>query len=190
MRWRGIPCRGKPLVSHGEETRGLGLWALTGYGSSKPLLCPNQGFNVTSKACVTHPFQLYPCRGVRGQRASPPVVMVEMVWDAGVLYQLLVKPPYALECSKLRLSLSVFQGSPSWWICDGFCAWPCEQFSPGNPDSHLQSCRVWQRVMNMAQLEGRHQACIWKYLCTQLDKTTTNQKNTRWWRIQTSGANQ
>jgi hypothetical protein len=34
---------------------------------------------------------------------------------------------------------------------------------PGNPDPHLESCRVWQRVMKIAQLEGRHQAYIWKY---------------------------
>ena len=33
--------------------------------------------------------------------------------------------------------------------------------------------------MKTAQLEGRHQACVWKYHCTQLDNTTTNQKNSR-----------
>ena len=31
---------------------------------------------------------------------------------------------------------------------------------PGNPDPHLESCRVCQQVMKMAQLEGGNQACI------------------------------
>ena len=31
--------------------------------------------------------------------------------------------------------------------------------------------------MKTAQLEGRHQAYIWKYHRTQLDNTTTYQKN-------------
>ena len=61
--------------------------------------------------------------------------------------------------------------------CCSFC-WRSTLAWKSRP-TYLECCRVWQRVMRTAQLEGRHQACIRKYHCTQLDNTTTNQKNTR-----------